>query len=146
MKSFALLSACTALSLLAGCDSGSSPTQVETKTVYDTVYKYRNDRFALGAKVINGRWILRTTNDSADMWIFQDSNKVEALVKWTKASTWNVEGIQTSSGWTLNSDAYQEVLILKVAEEKDMKVNKLKVSIIANSEQVPGEFTAERRL
>ncbi|HNY32202.1 MAG TPA: hypothetical protein PKO15_15060 [Fibrobacteria bacterium] len=143
MKSSLLLCACTAFSLLASCDSGSSPTQVETVTVRDTLLL--NDRFARNAKVVHGRWTIKTSTDSADTWIYQDTNKVTALVQWAKSTSWTLEGTETATGWTLKSKDQEKVMYLKVLEEKDLKVNKLKLTIIANSELVAGEPTAERR-
>lgn len=143
MKSSFLLCACTALSLMASCDSGTSPTQVETKTIHDTILL--NDRFARNAKVLHGRWTIKTATDSADTWIYQDSNKVTALVQWAKSTSWTLEGSETPTGWTLKSADLEKVMYLKVVEEKDLKVNKLKLTIIANSELVPGDPTADRR-
>ncbi|MBK9577451.1 MAG: hypothetical protein IPO40_10265 [Fibrobacteres bacterium] len=146
MKSSLLLTACTALSLLAGCDSGSSTAPVETKVVRDTVWLYRNDRFAKNDKIANGRWILRSDKDSADMWIFQDSSKVEALVQWTKSTSWSVKGTRNDAGWNLLSKDNQIELLLKITEEKDDKVSKMNVNVWNRATSDMYTATLERRL
>lgn len=144
MKSFALLSACTALSLLASCDSGSSPTQVEVQTKHDTILL--NDRFARNAKVVHGRWTIKSSTDTADTWIFQDSSKATALVQWGKSSSWTVEGTPTSNGWDLLSADGKIELLLKITEEKDLKVNKMTINVINRNNSDLFTATAERRL
>lgn len=80
------------IALLASCDSGTSPApQTVTKEVYDTIYM--NDRFALNAPVIDGRWVIRMDGDSADAWFSQDKDTVSAIFLWAKQGTpWTLKG------------------------------------------------------
>lgn len=147
MKSSILLAACTALSLLAGCDSGSNPTQIETKVVSDTVTL--NDWFAKKSDIVHGRWLVTTSVDTADMWLFQNGDSVNAVLYWGKSTDWRLSGKLNGGNYELFSNDRKIELYLFPKASKDHLVSKVQVTVIDRSKSpiyVNDQSSAERRL
>jgi hypothetical protein len=105
MKRFALSLATIVLAgsftgSLTGCDSSTNAkTTTKIDTVYDTTYY--NDRFALNMPVVDGRWKLFSTVDSADAFFTQDSDTVSAYILWSGDSSWLfTNGTVSKTGFT----------------------------------------------
>ena len=152
MKHLAILLAATALAAtLTSCDSSTNAktvTKIDTVRVYDTTYY--NDRFALNMPVVDGRWKLVSTTDSADAFFTQDSDTVSAYILWSADSSWLFTGGTVSkTGFTFSSyDAKTKVYKNFLGDFKDSANHvktKLSGSYFNSSNNATVYWTATRR-